>query len=211
MDKKKALFCLIILFVAIPAFLVITNSKKDDYNLNNNNYEKAQQIEEFTSKEEGTDPKVDITTNEGGYTGIFIKNKQSLLKVMNTDGMLSVNDMINEALKYIPKIHEDSKYLEGGDINKYYDDNKSKISYTFGINDPETFAKFLSDLNFLGVEGTINDVSIDPNSITKGEFNVDEVRFNLILKSTIGKSQTFNIKFPIQENNQKDSKIIYWY
>lgn len=213
MDKKKILLCIVVIFVAVPIFLIVTYSKKNTNtnDVNISDYEKAKQVEEFTKKEQGTEPKEEITTNESGYTGIFIKNKQALLKVMNADGMLSASNMINKAFEYIPTIHEDSKKLGESDISKYYDDNKDKINYTFGINDVETFKKFLSDLNFIGTQGKISESSIEEGSVKKGEFKVNEVRFNLILKSTIGKSQTFNIKFLIQENNQKDNRLIYWY
>lgn len=212
MDKKKIILCILVIFVAVPTFLIITNYKKDTTNnKNSSDYDKSNQIEEFTKKEQGTDQNKEITSNEGGYSGIFVKNKQSLLKVMNTDGMMSVNNMLNEALNYIPKLHEDSKSLTESDISKYYNDNKDKINYTFGINDEVTLSKLLSDLNFMGDKGRINEASIEEGSVKKGEFKVDEVRFNLILKSTIGEAQTFNIKFLIQENNQKDNKLIYWY
>ncbi|NFL43534.1 hypothetical protein FDB61_17865 [Clostridium botulinum] len=209
MNRKKIILSLLVICVAVPIFFIITsynkNSNKDNYS-----YKKFKQVEEFTKKEKGTDPNKEITNNEGGYSGIFIKNKQSLLKVMNTDGMMSVNNMLNEAFNYIPKIHEDSKSLNESDISQYFNDNKDKIQYTFGIDNIETFSELLSDLNFIG-EGRINEAIIDEDSVKKGEFEVDEVRFNLILNSTIGESQIFNIKFLIQENNQKDSKLIYWY
>lgn len=211
MNKKKIIFSLLVILVLAPTFIVITNiANKKNETKTQNDYEKSKQIEEFVNKEKGKDPNKEIDTNEGGYSGVLLNNKQSLLRVMNADGMLSVDNMVKEGLKYIPQIHEDSMSLTGDDINEYYLKNKDKISSTFGISDVETFSIFLSDLNFIG-EGRINEASIDEGTVKKGEFKEGEVRFNLKLKSTIGKDQTFNIKFLIQENNQKDSRLIYWY
>lgn len=211
MNKKKIIFSLLVILVLAPTFIVITNiANKKNETKTQNDYEKSKQIEEFVNKQKGKDPNKEIDTNEGGYSGVLLNNKQSLLRVMNADGMLSVDNMIKEGLKYIPQIHEDSMSLTGDAINEYYLKNKDKISSTFGITDVETFSIFLSDLNFIG-EGKINEASIDESTVKKGEFKEGEVRFDLTLKSTIGKEQKFNIKFLIQENNQKDSRLIYWY
>lgn len=212
MDKKKIILC-VILIVAAPIFIFFTNHKQNTNitkSKSTNDYERSKKVEEF-AKSKNEDPRKEITTNEGGYAGINVQNEQALLKVMNTDGMVSVDTMINEALRSIPKIHEDSLQLDENSISKYFNENKDKMIATFGINDADTFGKFLSDLNFLGAEGRINEAIIEEGSIKKGEFKVDEVRFNLILKSTVGKSKTFNIKFLIQENNQKDNRLISWY
>lgn len=211
MNKKKIILSLLVIFVLAPLFIVITNiANKKNESKTQNDYEKSNQIDEFVNKEKGKDPNKEIDTNEGGYSGVLLNNKQSLLRVMNTDGMLSVDNMVKEGLKYIPQIHEDSMSLTGDDINEYYLKNKDEINSIFGITDVETFSIFLSDLNFIG-EGRINEAIIDEETVKKGEFQEGEVRFNLKLKSTIGKEQIFNIKFLIQENNQKDSRLIYWY
>ena len=118
--------------------------------------------------------------------------------------------MLSEGFKYISEIHETSKSLDENSKLQYFNENKDKINYTFGIDNIDTFSIFLSDLNFIG-EGRIKEATIEQSTVKKGEFKVGEVRFKLILKSTIGESQTFNIRFWIQEDNQKDSKLIYWY
>lgn len=212
MDKKKIILCIIVILAA-PIFIFFTNHKQNTNITKSksiNDYERSKKVEEF-AKSKNEDPRKEITTNEGGYSGINVQNEQALLKVMNTDGMISVDTMLNEALSSISKIHEDSLQLDENSISKYFNDNKDKMIATFGINDEDTFRKLLSDLNFLGAEGKINEAIIEEGSVKKGEFKVNEVRFNLILKSTIGKSKTFNIKFLIQENNQKDNRLIYWY
>lgn len=210
MDKRKVVICVIIIILGPIFFILSVMNNRDSNKKEISDYKKWEKVEEFVGKEKGTDPNRDIETNEGGYSGIFIKNKQELLKVMNTDGMMSVDNMLNEAFEYIPEVHEDSKSLRAEDINGYYEKHKDNINNIFGISDKETFAILLSDLNFIG-EGKINEAIIEKGSIKKGEFKEGEVRFTLTLKSTIGKEGTFNIKFLIQENNQKNSRLIYWY
>lgn len=213
MNKKKIIICLLVIFVFAPTFILITNkinNKKENQKNEISDYQKSQKVKEFAEKEQGIDPNNEISTNEGGYSGIFIKGKESLLKVMDTDGMMSVNNMLSEGFKYISEIHETSKSLDENSKLQYFNENKDKINYTFGIDNIDTFSIFLSDLNFIG-EGRIKEATIEQSTVKKGEFKVGEVRFKLILKSTIGESQTFNIRFWIQEDNQKDSKLIYWY
>lgn len=212
LTKKQIIIFVIVILVGVPAFLFFTNYKKPTPSPEfKSDYERSKYINDFTNKEKGVDPNKDISSNESGYTGIFVQNKQALLSGMNADGMISVNDMLNEAFKYIPKFYEDSKNLKDSNISQYYNKNIDTINYTFGIKDLDTFKIFLNDLSFIGDKGKLSEATIEDNSVIKsGDLN-NEITFNLILKSTNGKSHTFKIKSIIQENNQKNNKLIYWY
>lgn len=204
LTKKQTIIILILVFVATPSFLFLTNHKKYPEPDFKNDYERTQYIEDFVKKEEGEDPNNNIISNEGGYSGILIENKQSLLKFMNIDEMIKCNDMLNEAFKHITKLYEDNK--EEIDINEFYNKNIDVITHFFGITNIDKFKIFLNDIIFIGDNGKIVEAIILDNSVLIN----NEVIFNLTLKSTNGNSNTFKIKFLIQEDN-KNEKIIYWY
>lgn len=208
LSKKQLTIFIILMFIGIPTFLYLTYKKPYKPHEFKNDYERTQYIDDFTKKEQGTEK--NITSNESGYQGVLIQNKQVLLSAMGVDGMISVNDMLSEAFKYLPKFYNDSKSLKDSNISQYYNKNIDTINYTFGIKDLDSFKEFLNGLSFIGDKGKISAAIIEDNSVIKSGDLDNEVTFNLILKSTNGNSHTFKIKSIIQEQNQKNNKLIYW-
>jgi hypothetical protein len=195
---------MIILFIGLR-FVLSSKSNTNKEPLSSN-YEYHQKVQEFVSKEKGTDPNKEITTNEGGYTGVLIKNKQALLKATDTDGMISINDKITQSLEYISKSYGECKNLKGNELSGYYSENKGNISTILGISDLESFSKFISKLSFID-QGKISEANID-DSAQKG-FSNEEVKFTLKLKADNAKEQEFSITSTIQDNNPKNIKL-YW-
>ena len=211
MKKKLIIILLIFLLLGSTSFVIyyIKCSKKNkDYVKFNNDYKRTEYINDFIKKEQGQENK-DVE-GKAGYNGIFINNKQELLKCMNIDGMLSVNAMLMDAFRYIPQIYKDSlKFKNDDDINKFLNKNNIIISGDFGINDISSFKNFISKLIFLKDNQKLREASISDCKITDSYGNYDEIHFNLVLK-TLNNSQTFDIKFVLQKDNQKNNKLIYW-
>ncbi|UYZ38940.1 hypothetical protein OD350_29065 (plasmid) [Clostridium beijerinckii] len=203
MNKKRfIIFCIVIvLFIGLRFVLInINNTRKEPYT---KDYERQQKIQEFTSTEKGKDPNNEICTNEGGYTGVLIKNKQALLKATNTDGMIQTNEKLIESIKYIQKLYSDSKELKESELSEYYNQNKDNISSYLEIKDLSSFSKFISKLSFIGEHGQIIEANIEENSVQKGNSN-GEFNFILKLKADNTREQEFNLASSVQ-----DSKL-YW-
>lgn len=206
MNKKRFIIVCIVITLFIGLRFVLSSKSNTNKEPLNSDYEYYQKVQEFVSKEKGTDPNKEITTNESGYTGVLIKNKQALLKATDTEGMLSINDKITQSLEYILKSYGECKNLKGNELSGYYNENKDNINTIIGINDLESFSKFISKLSFIE-QGKISEASID-DSVQKGSSN-EEVRFTLKLKADNAKEQEFSITSTMQDNNSKNIKL-YW-
>lgn len=207
--KDISLKKIIIIFLSVFFLMIIItsiyfyNKSSNENNPPNfkNDYDKQQYINNF-AKTQGKDPNKEIDKNSGGYSGLFLENKQDLLKYMSLDGMISVNDRIIEDLKYIEKFNTDVKK---NNIDKYYKENTDVINTLFGFKNVSDFKEFMDKIKFVE-NSSITKASIQEGSISKNE-NV--VIFNLVLSSA-NKSQTFKISVIVTESNQKYNTLITW-
>ncbi|MBU3173287.1 hypothetical protein [Clostridium estertheticum] len=207
LNKKQIIIIVLLISIGVPAFIIYTNYKKPSSSLEfDNDYKRAKYVEKFSNKEKGTDSNKNNLNNESGYTGVIVQNKQELLSALGTDGMISINEMLIDAFPYIPKFYKESQNLKDSAINQYYNNNIDTINYTFGIKDIIKFKKILNEFSFIENNGKIVESSIKSGSVKKIG---NEVGFELILKSSNGKSQIFKIQTSIQKNG-KDNKLIYW-
>lgn len=202
--KKKRIIIVLILIVVIVALRIILPSMKSKDPINSS-YNQYQKVQEFVSNEKGTDPNVEIKTNEGGYSGVLISNKSSLLKVMNTDSMLKVDKRLSESLNYINQLKKTK------DINtrNFFNQNKDNIALYLGISEESTYLKFVSDISFINDNDKLKIAAIDESSVKKVEGKDGEIKFNLNLKTDNNKNQMFNITVILDVNNQKDINLIW--
>lgn len=205
LNKKRICILVIIIAAAIAFFIgykIYSNKNSPKQIEFENDYERDKYVKKF-AKVQGKDPKMNISTNESGYKGVFIKNKNNLLKYMNTDGVISVDNMLNQGFKDIKKINRETKALNNDDIEKYYKNNIDMISVVFGIKDFETFNKFSGEIKTLddNINAEIGTV------MAKDDKNSLNIEVDFILKAN---SQNFDIKVILNKNNQKDNRLIYW-
>lgn len=202
MKKKRLIIALLIIIALVVLKFALSNSQNREPITGD--YEKQQKINDFVANEKGTDPKKNIDTNEGGYKGVILKNKQALQKAMSTDEMLVTGDKINEALNFIQKLHDETKGLSDADLSKYYNQNKDTINSIFGITDEVGFKNLMSELSFIGENDSLKEAEIQDNSAIKDGTKAGEVKFSLSIKSSSDKEQVFNITALVDEINTKD-------
>ncbi|WP_315069236.1 hypothetical protein [uncultured Clostridium sp.] len=202
MKKKRLIIALIIIIALVILKFALSNSPNREPITGN--YDKQQKINDFVANEKGTDPKKNIDTNEGGYKGVILKNKQALQKTMSTDEMLVTGDKINEALNFIQKLHDETKGLSDADLSKYYNQNTDTINSIFGITDEGGFKNLMSKFSFIGENDSLKEAEIQDNSAIKDGTKAGEVKFSLSIKSSSDKEQIFNIAALVNESNPKD-------
>lgn len=205
MNKRRLIvLALIILYAGIYISIRSTHLNEEI-----NDYKRYQKINEFIDKEKGHESNDEILKNESGYEKIFIENKQALLKVMNTEQMLLVSSMVDEAFEYMLHLHKDVKEFNQEQINSYFNENIEDINRIFGIQNIDEFNNLLNKTYFF-YKGTQNImVSIDSDSVKKSEFNKDEITFNLLLKASIEEQEMININLFIQDDNSSDINLIW--
>lgn len=206
MDNKKKIILALVVIVASMGLIIYTFIPKNAPPPFENDNERSQYIKNFLSKEKGNE--LNIKSNEGGYSGVVVKNKQYLLKVTDLDTMLAINENITNNLTFMNKIYNDSKKFKNNDVEKYYEKNLNVIKFMLGIENLNDFKLFIGKLDFFN-NTKINSVEIDETPGVLSKEN-NSVFLKLILKTTNGNSQIFDIKYSSVSEDNKNINLFYW-
>lgn len=136
MKRNRIIVCIVLLIFVILFIGVKFIHRNDNKELSS--YEKQMKINEFVEKEKGTEPteepEPEGATDGEVNTSISIINKAELLKVYNTDEMLSISDSVNISL-------EDISELNIEDINRVEIKPDSVVTGDNGISKFEILIK----------------------------------------------------------------------
>lgn len=193
MNRKRILVCFVLIVFAILYIGVKFIHRNDSEELSS--YDKYVKMNEFVSKEEGSEPAVEPeaekATDGEVNPNVAVINKAELLKAVDTDKMLLISDKITNSLNEISNIVKASKNF---DTETYFNNNSEYIEYILGINSLDNFKAFWEKINRLQdskEEFSVNNVSIVAESLTNDE--------NGITKFTL----------EIENSNAKEDFIIY--
>lgn len=107
MKKRNRIIVCLALLVFVILFIGVKFMHRND-NKELSSYEKYLKMNEFAKNERGTEPKeepeAESATNGEVNVGTSIVNKAELLKVYNTDEMLSISDSVNASIEDISGI-----------------------------------------------------------------------------------------------------------
>jgi len=216
--KKLIIMLLILLLIGGGAYLYHINKDNNIPEYQKNKYkeklefktneEKQEFVNEFASDGEILDEEnEDYPYVVGGFTTANIPNVVDVLDYLGIEGMVFVKEELTLALEMLPKLKEDTRDLEVGELKRYFSEHENKIIKQYGITTLDKFQEFVESLAFIKENEKISEGVINTSSIEKVG---NTVLFDLVIKDRAGNTNTYKIKVDTIPSGENVEFSLYW-